>query len=860
MDLLFALRPQIIIYIILQRTGTNHNYPKYSQQLGLNNNHFPVESVFNFYINDKITDCLGGTVNIESARENFYTELFQHTSLPKNYNKGKGKLQTPAVTPKQIQPLIWKKTRVESPTNPSYHYTSRSAINISSIALNFQTQQNQNNQNLKAINQQNIPPPLPQPQIQLPFPLPQQPNIDPIAYAPIAKLEKFTGEENNAQTFQKFKVAFLGYFSNNNSINCLANTFTTIKQEETEAVTTYLEHFHRNLCQIQAIQADNFTAPQILNQFIHELCNSILQHVHSIHPADLQAIITNAKDFEAAELKANHTQAVNLVMNESSKLDSNHVHYPQPINSGSRRHVFVTTMHHINQLINDTTINIPTTYISASSLLTAATSNISTITATNNLSDTCNLNTAIKFSLDNIRKLQIKSYPKLEISNSCLPINSQFIQPVVRIITVEFKNWNYLSLLVTPKDTQPNKLKTHSQPTLTSNIPPATITENKLLDAIFLFELEELSAMSLFSGAVLKEKPITIMYTDAKVDGYPIKLILDSGSAGSIITRQLMDQLTDGVTKTLISKIDNLFIEINDIIVFIKVLVMEAIQYQALNGLNAQKDKENEITNLVSYMELFYLMKECGMTFLDKEERTPINNIWKRVLRWLERYFHDKHEIWRIVSTKAEDTTIKEDEPISSCASESKPTSNPDSNSDNNNDDENNDSSSAQYDNKNNSNSNFNSNSKQYIALLNFFKEQELKWFSNNNESIMPECAHNINAEFNLRYPGKDLIKLESYSHTCIDLKIALEILVTTMVQLASRSSLAKKGINIRRGIIDTEYVENIIVILQNDLEKAYIIDSNKKIAQAIFLSLVKVAQLVSVGNREKLGITARGI
>ncbi|KAG9296229.1 hypothetical protein G9A89_014821 [Geosiphon pyriformis] len=105
-------------------------FQQYSQQLGLNNNHFPAESVFNFYINDKITDCLGGIVNIESARENFYTELFQHTSLPRNYsftpiireinqtiekytqqqfsityaNKGKRRLQTPAVTPKQIQP------------------------------------------------------------------------------------------------------------------------------------------------------------------------------------------------------------------------------------------------------------------------------------------------------------------------------------------------------------------------------------------------------------------------------------------------------------------------------------------------------------------------------------------------------------------------------------------------------------------------------------------------------------------------------------------------------------------------------------------------------------------------------------
>ncbi|KAG9284018.1 hypothetical protein G9A89_022792 [Geosiphon pyriformis] len=110
----------------------------------------------------------------------------------------------------------------------------------------------------------------------------------------------------------------------------------------------------------------------------------------------------------------------------------------------------------------------------------------------------------------------------------------------------------------------------------------------------------------------------------------------------------------------------------------------------------------------------------------------------------------------------------------------------------------------------------------------------------------MLEHTHDTNARFDLRYPEKDAIKLELHSHTCINLKIALEILVTTMVQLALRSSLAKRGINIKREIIDAEYVGNIIAMLQNDSEKAYVIELNKRIAQAIFLPLVKIAQLVS--------------
>ncbi|KAG9293971.1 hypothetical protein G9A89_019309 [Geosiphon pyriformis] len=208
-------------------------------------------------------------------------------------------------------------------------------------------------------------------------------------------------------------------------------------------------------------------------------------------------------------------------------------------------------------------------------------------------------------------------------------------------------------------------------------------------------------------------------------------------------------------------------------------------------------------------------------------------------------------------------TISKKEEPINSCTSESESSSNPNSNSNNDNN-ENNGSSSIQngYNNNNDSNSDSNSDSnyEQYIALPDLTKEQELKWFSNNDKSIMSEYVHDTNTGFDLRYSRKDAIKLESHLCTCINLKIALEILATTMVQLAFRSSLVKKRINIRGRIINAGYVGNIIAMLQNDSEKTYVIEPNKKIAQAIFLPLVKITQLVLVGNRKELGITARGI
>ncbi|KAG9295256.1 hypothetical protein G9A89_015743 [Geosiphon pyriformis] len=99
-------------------------------------------------------------------------------------------------------------------------------------------------------------------------------------------------------------------------------------------------------------------------------------------------------------------------------------------------------------------------------------------------------------------------------------------------------------------------------------------------------------------------------------------------------------------------------------------------------------------------------------------------------------------------------TIPEENKPISNCASELESTFDSDSNS-NNNDNENNDSSSAPNSNENDDDSNSNSNSKTFITFSDLFKEQKLKWFSDNSKNIMPEHIHNTDAGFDLRYSGK---------------------------------------------------------------------------------------------------------
>ncbi|KAG9294189.1 hypothetical protein G9A89_021548 [Geosiphon pyriformis] len=130
-----------------------------------------------------------------------------------------------------------------------------------------------------------------------------------------------------------------------------------------------------------------------------------------------------------------------------------------------------------------------------------------------------------------------------------------------------------------------------------NTIPPAQIAQNANLSDIFPFEFEANKLLFLLSNAAANEqKAITAMYTEAIVEEKPIQLILDSGSTRSIITYQLMQQLqrtvdrpvqtviviADGIKKTPVGEIDNFSFIIDGITILVKVLVMDASQYQAL--------------------------------------------------------------------------------------------------------------------------------------------------------------------------------------------------------------------------------------------------------------------------------------
>ncbi|KAG9295056.1 hypothetical protein G9A89_017850 [Geosiphon pyriformis] len=138
--------------------------------------------------------------------------------------------------------------------------------------------------------------------------------------------------------------------------------------------------------------------------------------------------------------------------------------------------------------------------------------------------------------------------------------------------------------------------------------------------------------------------------------------------------------------------------------------------------------------------------------------------------------------------------------------------------------------------------------SEKFVAYTDLEQVTDIQYFDNRHLEIIPERAHPTDAEFDLHYLEDQSTTLPPRSITKIDLKIAVEIPPGIMVQMA-----------IQEGVINSRYTGNLMVLLQNNSEKPYTIESKEKIAQAIFLSLVKIGKFVSVENREKLSQTTRG-
>ncbi|KAG9305102.1 hypothetical protein G9A89_007742 [Geosiphon pyriformis] len=172
-----------------------------------------------------------------------------------------------------------------------------------------------------------------------------------------------------------------------------------------------------------------------------------------------------------------------------------------------------------------------------------------------------------------------------------------------------------------------------------SNISSATIIEDTTLAAIFPFDIDNLNIHSLFSGAAINQnKPIMALYTNARVGGIDIKLILDSESAiDHAATTQIIT--VDGNTKTPIREIDNFPFEINRIQILTKVLIIEATQYQALVG-NDWLSKANATLDWnTQELQLIHFKTQCTEeSFIEFKDTSMLPTIETYQVSWADDY------------------------------------------------------------------------------------------------------------------------------------------------------------------------------------------------------------------------------
>ncbi|KAG9303051.1 hypothetical protein G9A89_022140 [Geosiphon pyriformis] len=326
---------------------------------------------------------------------------------------------------------------------------------------------------------------------------------------------------------------------------------------------TYLGRFNKLLRQIRQLETnDYYSNAQILNQFIAGLKDKLIKKVHSHAPADLATAIRHVKSYEMAIEEANHTKLVNLVIEETSL--------------------------------------------------------------------------AAEEKIDQFTKKQQYQQP-LPIQPYQTPSTQQYQVPARKLVQHnQFTPQNQLQ-------SNNNRINSNNQlvPQNSGQQKPnhyytqlsyLTIPEELDFQQPALFETNE-SPFLLSNAAANEQKAITVMYTKATVEEKPIRLILDSGSARSIIIYQTVDRpaqtvivTADDMKKTPVGEIDNFSFTIDGITIPVKVLVMDAPQYQALE---LKISYQEQYTIVPAICGIFNKQSEKALVFeFEEEKKMPLTETY----------------------------------------------------------------------------------------------------------------------------------------------------------------------------------------------------------------------------------------
>ncbi|KAG9291607.1 hypothetical protein G9A89_022026 [Geosiphon pyriformis] len=368
------------------------------------------------------------------------------------------------------------------------------------------------------------------------------------------------------------------------------------------------------------------TAFTILNKetsetFIAGLKDKLIKKVCPHAPADLATAIRHAKNYKMAMEKANHTKLVNLAIGEtSSAIEKKIDQLTKKVES------YFTNQQQLQryqppQRRNQNNFGLPS----------------------NNQSQNCHYCGIPEHWKRDCRKLQRDQQNR---SNQCYfsPQQSYYQSPPPIYYSPRPQNQNYYPPLVPQNSGQQRPNHYYTQLSYLTIPEESDFQQTVLSEDIFPFEFEANELPFLLSNAAVnKQKAITAMYTEATVERKPIHLILDSGSTGSIITYQLMQQLkrnidrpaqtvivtADGIKKTPVRKIDDFPFSIDGITIPVKVLVMDAPQYQALIGndwlLKANANLNWKTQELkISYQGQYTIVPATCGTFNKRSEKAPI--------------------------------------------------------------------------------------------------------------------------------------------------------------------------------------------------------------------------------------------
>ncbi|KAG9292726.1 hypothetical protein G9A89_008314 [Geosiphon pyriformis] len=285
-----------------------------------------------------------------------------------------------------------------------------------------------------------------------------------MAYQDIAKLEKFSEEENNAYLW----------------IVEAKKTITTNNWNDDRAI-------------------------QVLPFFLTGTTNlCILRSVKPHYLTNLQDTIAFTCDFEFAEQETKHTQAINLAINRTFNIDAKITQLKKittTANIYSNR-----TISNSNNLGDLIPITVTTKKnnrpkfrkpISATKIL--AKPGIPIFHTSKSTASVCTTSSIHSTTTPELLSIIINNPSNSSLLNSSLqPVqtNSRPSQPIPCASTEYLNQASYLSFM---EDQGFNKSTSQTK----SNILPATITENTTLAAIFSFDIDNLNTHSLFSGAAI---------------------------------------------------------------------------------------------------------------------------------------------------------------------------------------------------------------------------------------------------------------------------------------------------------------------------------------------------------------------